>query len=189
MSKRYGRNQRRRHRQELAETKALADGLRFKAQEGAAFARRYKADLDEAMHIIDRVRTLILDSVALPPEEKRTPFDGDHLVYSVRPNIPLTYSLDTPISAVLRETRVNMRRLECEGIPDSIRQQVHFMARLGNNKVAYAISDEAIMNMPEHLLVDLLINEMAREMVRVVRKIRRRDAAESIRAEIEGMRE
>ena len=146
MSKRFGRNQRRRAREEVAswkEQSRLKAGYLLTAHRQAdelrAEMRQLEQRLDDAKAVLGK----------------------DHPVFAAggyqhHRNPPaLTFQHRLPTGQV-----ANMVAFELEARPDDVKAQIHMHLYAGRERVGYAISQHALRNIPEHVLVRRITEEI-----------------------------
>lgn len=165
MSKRYGRNQKRRARERIAQLEAA----RVMDQGLLAHARR---ELNNAEQAIDHARKVLGNDVSLPPIERGyhpNPLGGD---FQTPEQMQLaSFSWDDERSPVLLEHKViQMRQLLSRiGFLDQPRDHsraVHFYVRLDDGNVAYAIDERAFLQMRSEELEATLLGPISRELAR-----------------------
>lgn len=159
MSKRFGRNQRRRAREALAASQALAGELAVKSsfQESSlnAAASRIRL-LEEQLDIAKR--TIGRHHPAFPAQRLDMgffPAPGDHFAFDAGPRDIATMAMMTITTN--RNTAFN---------------EVHFHLRHGEFSAAYAISDNAMRNVPEGILCDAITKELVDYTISEYRKVK-----------------
>lgn len=154
MSRRYGRNQKRRARQEIERLRcahALADGL----------SKRLLAEnarlQDQLANVVDALGP---NFVGLPPEVaayQATQYDWD------RGNYRALASGDDVVS---------MQMLCIEDGRDRVSNRIHFRVRLADGNIGYALSEQALWDTPAAVLGRQLAVEIAPALVRACQKHR-----------------
>lgn len=159
MSKRYGRNQKRRARERIAQLEsahAMDQGL-------LAHVRR---KLNNAEQVIDHARKVLGNDVALPPLElghHPNPLGGDFRMAEPTCSFSCT---DKHSPVFLEHKVIQMRqllsRIEFRDYP----RAVHFYVRLDDGNVAYAIDERAFLQMRSDELEATLLGPITRELAR-----------------------
>ena len=155
MSKRFGRNQKRRMRQELASLDKLRtrdqqaiDNLRTRVEDHRRF-------LEYALELVGP------DSILNPePRMVETSGYGDQtriLVYRAPLNIWHDHAVAKVESTLVRALNTSIVR-------SALRPAMHFRARLRGGEVAYALTDEAIATMSTRQLEAVLHQHIARQL-------------------------
>ena len=157
MSKRFGRNQKRRMRQEIqalgerrTQDRRTIDNLRTRAEDHRRFLE----------YILDIVGQ---DSI-LNPEPRMvdaTEIDrGSKVIYRNYPQFHVNDSnLDTVRDYASHTLRTRV-------ILDRMRGSLHFLASMRNGDVAYALTNEAIATMSTQRLTAVLHEHIARQLAR-----------------------
>ena len=156
MSKRFGRNQKRRMRQEIEaldvlrkRDKLAIDNLRSRVEDHRGFLE----------YILDLVGQ---DSI-LNPEPRQISWSGDGA--QIRIHLP-----DHPINIwsssveFVQTTIVNA--LETRVVLDRMRGSLHFLVSMRNGDVAYSLTNEAIATMSTQQLTTVLHKHIARQLAR-----------------------
>jgi len=159
MSKRYGRNQKRRARERIAQLETA----RANDQGLLAHVRR---ELEDAEQVIDHARKVLGNDVALPPIERGyhpNPLGGDFRMAEQTRSFPCSYE-NAPM--FLEDKIIQMRqllsRIEFRDYP----RAVHFYVRLDDGNVAYAIDERAFLQMGREELEATLLGPISRELAR-----------------------
>jgi hypothetical protein len=163
MSKRYGRNQKRRARERIAQLEAdrvMDQGL-------LAHVRR---ELNDAEKAIDHARKVLGNDVSLPPIERGyhpNPLGGDFR--TPEQMRPLSW-YDERSPVFLEHKVIQMRqllsRIEFREQPRDNSRAVHFYVRLDDGNVAYAIDERAFLQMRCEELEATLLGPISRELAR-----------------------
>ena len=157
MSKRFGRNQKRRMRQEIqalgerrTQDRRTIDNLHSRVYDHRGFLE----------YILDLVGQ---DSI-LNPEPRQLSWlgDGDQLRIPL-PGYPLNIWNSSSVEYV-QTTIVNA--LGTRVFLDRMRGSLHFLASMRNGDVAYALTDEAIATMSTQQLTAVLHKHIARQLAR-----------------------
>lgn len=169
MSKRFGRNQRRRLRQEI-ENLRLSDNM----HRGLLVHQREK--INELDQFVRDVVEIVGEISAVNPTPARQ--NGFSLSNTSSFQLPPYErsnfnSLEDPAQqSVVR--LVTMDVLETKVEEGVLSDAIHFHVRLGNNKVVYAISKPAVAMLPRRVLIDRFHSEISRqlaiELVRIIKK-------------------
>jgi hypothetical protein len=157
MAKRFGRNQRRRMREQIVNAH---DALRM----SNGMLRAVSEKCDSIERAMDEARYVLQNSIALPP-----------LLYSHHPD-PLGRDWSKPGSTSLREFMYteglqhvsvkthHMHALLVEAQKTPPDGRLHVRTTLDSGCVAYNISSEALYSMPEDYLKEILHREISRQM-------------------------
>lgn len=154
MSKRFGRNQRRRARERIAYLERSHAHMR----EGAALRERQIEDMREHLHYV--AATLghmnVLAAGELHEVEGR-----DRM--QLAPSRPYRSTFDP--AAIMDPTEFAcaeiMRLLDVKAVHDMASRAVHTIVHLADKKVAYGISETALRTMPREALRKLLERQVA----------------------------
>lgn len=154
MGKRYGRNQKRRHREELAQAQAEAAGDRRQANVALWEAEMLRRQLNDAAKVLGT------DFAGFEPK----------LV-----NVAADTGLRDPWRLPVRNGSVLMRSLMVDIDMTHAKDHtdmVHVVqVTLAGERVAYSISEPALRNMPPEILVQRIATEIARLLVPQVRAL------------------
>lgn len=175
MSRRYGRNQRRRARERIAQ---LEQESACREQDCANLNQAHAVRLARLVErnralagIIDMVREELPNYPLLPVDERAQDFssmadelrDGRSAHLAIPMRAPTTYAVSAGVmdlEALYAEIVVLLAETDyCE-----LSRQVHLQVQLGRSEVAYAISASAMCALPRHRLVGLLTGEIARAL-------------------------
>lgn len=164
MSRRYGRNQKRRAREELANVMALAD-YRIKAHA-------------ESLNMLQGALREKRDALAAVADALGPAFVGLPLNELMLRIFDVAYVEDAPDSFMAvppgASDPVTMQVLKMSAHDDLVRDRVHVRVRLAGGDVAYALSDAAIRQMPADALArnvgrhiaEFLVSELVKRGVR-----------------------
>jgi hypothetical protein len=163
MSKRYGRNQKRQHRQALA----MQQGT-IEMQAGRIRALERKViELQDVIQYTAEV--LGENTVALPP--KTLDFKGN------RPDRYAPYksfSASIPkVNELISFIVERLEYLESSIEIDELRYQVHFYARVDGHMAGYAVSGSTLRREPEHVLRKMISEALTHSLVEQFRAVRR----------------
>jgi hypothetical protein len=161
MSKRFGRNQKRRMREKVSE---LEQALK---RDGALLhhALDQRRAIEQAM---DRARRILGSNVALPPEvcgNHPYPLGGDFTA-SIHDPVPLLPATTGDATTSFRLERMHqlLSRIEEGGSFDE--RAIHFRVRLDSGHVGYAISRAAIERLSASELQQTILPMIAHELSR-----------------------
>jgi hypothetical protein len=162
MSKRWGRNQRRRAREEqarLSEALVMSQGL---ARHLGEQKRRIEGELDDAKYFAVRF------SAAFQPQvwELSGPKRGRIEVEEEQP-VDISSFSDSMQSLTIR--RLPLRMLLSEVKQDRFRQALHCRVKFGDGEWGYGITEQAIVNMPRERLVQLISGEIALQIAKHIK--------------------
>lgn len=164
MSRRYGRNQKRRAREELANVMAMAD-------------YRLKANA-ESLRMIQGVLQEKRDALAAVADSLGPAFVGLPLNELMLRIFDVAYAEDAPDSFASvppgASNPVIMHVLKMSAHDDLVRDRVHVRVRLAGGDTAYALSEAAIRQMPADALArnlgrhiaEFLVSELVKRGVR-----------------------
>lgn len=165
MSKRFGRNQRRRAREEIAR---LGEAYQRESQLAAyQYEQRRKAE-DEIARAKSRAARL---SLIFDPTTTETSSARNHRcqwMLAMVPELPSLVSSgdDFPLSVALR--KVPLELLVSSVRSDVMREAVHARIAFSGREVCYGISRLAVESLPRHDLAGLLAKEIAPPMARLL---------------------
>lgn len=170
MSKRFGRNQRRRAREalaatqtHLAATQAQVQGLeaaRAMDSQLHAYERRQHDDLKAAVQLI--AQQIGPEHFAFPAEERGT-HDDPHRGPMHEPHRPAFMRLDMSHDAMMTFTYQVLDLLDIETHRDPLSQRAHFYVRInGTRKLAYAVNANALAKLPPKVFIKMLSETFAR---------------------------
>ena len=169
MSRRFGRNQKRKMREEIAcKQQALtrAEGL----------LRYTAAEKDKLVDTLSEARYILGDNVALPPEMQGNhphPLGRD---WDAAPRMKLDLREFTSTAAMAPTTfqRMRMHTLLVDW-KDKTKadDRVHMRSMLDSGEVVYSLSSAALYEMPRDVLQALLTREISRSIAQLmVEKLR-----------------
>lgn len=167
MSRRYGRNQKRRHREEIArlnQVNTMADGL----------LKRISADLQDAKDTISEMLEIIesvsTHSVAIPPKKKTGTRAMDHYWVEVR-DINFNHVIGgnyAPSAVSFRTIDLYALRVFLESRREQFQAAVHLEYSAGQHS-AYMISEEALRSLPREMLLRRLAPDIGRCLIEHLR--------------------
>lgn len=149
MSRRYGRNQKRKAREQISKLTRHLD----------EYTEGYNRDVGMLRRQLDNVRQALGPNfIGLPPETL------------VRRACELGENYDFRYPALGRE--LNMQSLVYRSFSDSLRHvhQLHFRVELAGHQVGYAISAPALLHAPADWIARGIGHEIARLLVHDLRK-------------------
>jgi hypothetical protein len=163
MSKRYGRNQKRRAREEIARLSSenaknslRADNERSRNGDLSDFQRRVFNIVGE-LSVVNQVATMM-----------RVNRDGD---FEVSIGTRYGHIRSNPNSEVAYHTRREvMRLLEVRSIRDDIEGMLHASVRISGWKAGFAMSDTALQRMPIDILAEDISRQIAYQLVDAIRR-------------------
>ena len=155
MSKRFGRNQKRRMRQE---TQALEELRKHDKQA----IDNLRSRIDDHRGFLEYILDLVGQDSILNPEPRMVDAmeidRGSKVIYRSYPQFHVNDSnLDTVRDYVSHALRTRV-------ILDRVRGAVHFLASMRNGDVVYALTDEAIATMSAQRLTAVLHKHIARQL-------------------------
>lgn len=152
MSKRYGRNQRRRARERIADLEQAVAMERGLLARVSHFKNLLEQEINEAKRIVGRMSALFEPEVRRLDGPARSPMhvfthsavvdDGRAFFHNRSQTIPLP---------------VMLSMVDKDGLTGSIHCKVVF----GDDQWGYALSEEAILAIPEDILVERIAGELA----------------------------
>ena len=155
MSKRFGRNQKRRMRQEI---QALGER---RTQDRRTIDNLYSR-LDDHRRFLEYALELVGPDSILNPEPRMVETSG----YGDQTRVPVYRE---PLNiwhdrAVAKVESTLVRALNTQVVRSALRPAMHFRARLRGGEVAYALTDEAIATMSTRQLEAVLHEHIARQL-------------------------
>ena len=164
MSKRFGRNQKRRMREALL----ASEGLR---KAGLQTISAMRSRLEDHQRFLEYVLEIVGEESILnpePPADRVQKYNFPKIVFQSFPR----FCPDEGTVACVQNVIANA--LETRVVLDRLKGAIHFRARLGNGDVVYALSDRAIAVMTTRQLAARLqqeisyqlANELAKELKR-----------------------
>ena len=155
MSKRFGRNQKRRMRQEI---QALGER---RTQDRRTIDNLYSR-VDDHRRFLEYALELVGPDSILNPEPRMVETSG----YGDQTRVPVYRE---PLNiwhdrAVAKVESTLVRALNTEVVKSVLRPAMHFRARLRGGEVAYALTDEAIATMSTQQLEAVLHEHIARQL-------------------------
>lgn len=181
MSKRFGRNQKRRMREEIADLNSEKKSI-------SARAKEYLDDRNQAMGQLRDMQRMLEEIAGMVGRKSLaagnpTKFEANWLKTGKK-----NFRLPAPIfaqtnycyggpsrqeMAVMAHDEI-MRLLEVEAIRDPISRAMHVRVTFDDIAMGYAISDSALHAMPEEVLGEKMVNELFPLVVDAIRELKRK---------------
>lgn len=185
MSNRFGRNQKRRMRAELAALQAEVDEKSLYISQLNQAMLMDRALLRQQSDTISRLRDALAEiadeighqsallGVKVKPYHVFT--DGTRLQRPERPPIDVRALLDTQQDMYRTVKTDVMRLLRVSAVADRMKGQIHLQVELADGAIGYAISEGAIRNLTPQFLERTVAPEIARGLVDALRKHKQQD--------------
>lgn len=159
MSKRFGRNQRRKLREQLAAVEYEKGLLQTKATIQDGFLQKASKEISSLRQQLDNAKIVIgRNHPTFPPEKLALGFlPAPRDRFSAR-----TGPFDLATMATMNITANR----------DVVFNQVHFKLVHGDVVSAYAVSEHAMRNVPEHILCEAITRELVDFTIQAYRKAR-----------------
>ncbi|SIT25273.1 hypothetical protein [Achromobacter sp. MFA1 R4] len=157
MSKRYGRNQKRRARERIAQLESAY------AREQQLLAH-IRGDLRSAEDVIDHARSVLGHDVALPPVMRGNhphPLGGDFVM-------AVPCRIDEPMPLTLDMKVIQMRQLLAGLEYQDYRPALHFYVKLDDGHAAYVIDERDFAQMHRDELAATLHGPIAKALARLL---------------------
>lgn len=180
MSRRFGRNQKRRMRAEVANAKAETAMIAGVARDNAAARDRaldHATDLEGMLYDAARV----VGNTALVAGEP-TKFEADWLRAGkgrfrmqppqFMPAVPSFGDLRGETAVMIHDEV--MRLLEVEPIRESLSRMMHVRVTLDEIPLGYAVSDSALHGVPEDILAEKMARELRPLLVNAIQELKGR---------------
>lgn len=168
MSRRYGRNQKRRHREEIARL-SLAHGM------DDMLIKLMGKDLREAQdklaEMLMIIESVCFNSVAIPAKTVKGDYPTDKYTLPLREKIDFSSAIGAVSSSYATFKTVNLYALRdfLEARKESFQLSVHLEYAAGKHS-AYMISEEALYSMPRESLLHKLLPDMGRKLIEHLRQ-------------------
>lgn len=169
MSRRFGRNQRRRAREELAVQVARVAQLTESMGMDRELLKKQAAHLREAVDYAGEVAEMVGREAVIagaPTKLNGEVFDGMRFAPLAPPQFA-SFAVDMPVQYIRSET---LRLLKMETVADRMRGQVHFRVTLADKVAGYTISESALQRMSEGEIERRVTPEIARFLVRAIKR-------------------
>lgn len=169
MSKRFGRNQKRHMREQIAQSTASAEA----ALKLASASQKAERDLDcklrqerfEHRHFMDDLSRLVGDAAVIVGHPELSEYryrDYDRAV----PHSPMEFSPFDESAGFLDTVRVEtLRVLGFKPLRDHFARQMQFHFELAGKTAGYAISEHALRTLPRRFVEDRMAKEIARHLM------------------------
>lgn len=173
MSKRFGRNQKRHMREQLAQSIKTADCAKnlARAWENAEQAAHDKLiqERRKQQDFMAEISRIVGDAAVIVGEPEFSQYayrDYDRALPRISlDSFSFQESLVPQFDAIRAET---LRVLECKPLRDHLSRQMQFHFELAGKKVEYAISEHALATLPRSHIEDRLAKEIARNLMDVI---------------------
>lgn len=166
MSKRFGRNRRRRMREALAAEQARGQKLEAARLMDAGLLERQRERLDFLHEFLDFVAREVGRDSIFAGEPRHLGGGHDRMRVSTYQPIPSRWNSPVPqLQAITSEV---LRLLEVDAIRDRMANQVHVRVGLADGRVGYAISEKALASLKPGDLERLLLPQVARDITRAL---------------------
>lgn len=175
MSRRFGRNQRRRAREALSQAAQSLDQERQGRQMAEAIARESTARAQTLKRLLGEFASRVgryAIAEGVPAE-----FASEWL--DRQPNFRLPLMPECDASAIFSDASMYdtmsvcdevMRVLDVRVVRDHMKRDMHVRLFFDEHRVGYAISDHAMRHMPRDALVDRISREMATMLVNALKE-------------------
>lgn len=173
MSRRFGRNHRRRMREELAAKELAISGLSSAVAMDRALLKAQSAEIDSLKSWMDEVRDMVGRTAVAAGE----PIDEGYVLpagetsYRVGVVPPMQFECSTLEMSMPERASIHvetMRLLQVKVVGDAIRAQTHCMVKLGTGEAAYTISDGALRRMTAEELENRFLPRVAEDLTRLI---------------------
>lgn len=170
MAQRFGRNQRRRARAQVATLQQEVQNLQLAIEMDNALLNdlsKQKSALSEAMR---EARHVLGESVALPAQESRYRPNKGETSFDIDPMTPLDFNsfsrstLNESTTLQIERMHLLLTRVQRE----SLSAGLHCRVYLGKDSWAYAISESAINSLSPEMLERRLLPEISRQFARLI---------------------
>ncbi|HWV64100.1 MAG TPA: hypothetical protein VN019_10745 [Oxalicibacterium sp.] len=166
MSRRFGRNQRRRAREQIAEAERVKANL-IQCLDGARAVLHEKSDkLADLQEFFKQVACqvgehAIISGLEVGYMRNGQMMDGHRMPVCSPSPLDLPSNIESETITIQDEI---MRLLEIDVVRDHFNRQMNVRAHLADGKVGYLISESAIMMMRPNELHQRLVPQVAREL-------------------------
>lgn len=161
MSKRFGRNQKRKARQAIDQANAWI------ANKDETIKLLLRTNDIQSKAIDDTVRVLGRRFFTLPPDEMDLDYRLDRVRLPVMRELgPYMTARNSDNIAKLSMALHEVEIMRPETVRDELRRAVHFNVRYAGGRWGYAISDQAIRECPEDMLTQMISQELANYIAR-----------------------
>lgn len=166
MSRRYGRNQKRRAREALANAMQYGERFRIAWQRETELLKDIAAKKRHLEEVLNDIREALPEgSALLPPGSLATGMRPDpHTPILVAPVDLNIFKPHDPNARTFTPTE--LRTLVCSIDPEHFSGKLHFNVQFMDKEFRYAISPGALYAMPRDRLRDILRDDIARQFAR-----------------------
>lgn len=173
MAQRFGRNQRRRAREQIAALNQQGDDLRTALARDRGLLREISNRNAALTKVIAEARKVLGDSVALPAVEIGTPYplrkgESSFMARPVSPPLLEFISETSAMSTAMVAERMHVLVAEAHRGDHLRTQGMHCLVRLHSGEYAYAISESALYHLSPEMLHERLAPEVAKQLTRVM---------------------
>lgn len=168
MSKRYGRNQKNRHREKIKRLEEKNKNLEHSKNEIKKVYTHNRDQLDDIISLIERFNP---NSTLLPPKKERVDRMYDRYRVAAKQQIDVNPFKPDSIAEYVECTTIDLYLLETcirKNI-ENFQTHCHLILSSGEH-VAYAISREAMMNTPTKVIVERLLPDITCQLVKHMQK-------------------
>lgn len=178
MSKRFGRNQKRRMREEIVLQAEVAASAQERAAQYAGALERDHAllkwhgkKLDDAKDFLESIASMVGREAIIAGEP--TDFQWHEKIDRIRtfprpaPSMSVNFGGGMTMDHIRYEV---LRLLDVEAIRASMSRQMQVLVTLGDEEVYYAISEEALFELGEEELVQKFIRPMSIQLARKLKE-------------------
>lgn len=177
MSRRYGRNQKRAHRARIAELEARVTGLEWQVKERDGLLAYKQERLNEAARSLDAAVSILGDNhPAFPASELGMTLNSHQDTFRLphRGFIqPFDASMDfQSMTMMLHQLDV----MTVDSLREDFHNQTHWRVRYGDGRWGYAISPQTMRGLPERVIRQNMVEELAHLIARDLKGKSRRAA-------------
>lgn len=187
MSRRFGRNQKRRLREELAAMQSAAGMQASMARGNAERANRAEESCTGALVREAQIRQMLEATGAMVGRQALaagipTNFNADWLKHgkkNFRLPVPVfaaeapSYGVRCTEEAVMVHDEI-MRLLEVEAVRSQVSRAMHVRVTFDDIPIGYALSDSALRSLPETMLADRIARELRPLLVNAIQELKGR---------------
>jgi len=176
MSRRYGRNQKRHHREEIARLNQETERLNLAYSMADGLSKHLATDLRDAKDTISEMITIIdavcRHSVAIPAKQLKGKGPRDRCQVEDLPPIDFSEVIDgkyAPSAVSFRRIDLYALRVFLESRREQFQAAVHLEYSAGPHS-SYMISEEALRSLPSETLMYRLVPDIGRCLIGHLRK-------------------
>ena len=167
MSRRFGRNQKRRMRAQMTELQQQVEELRMAQEMNEGLQDEMWRRNSALEEILEHCRDVLGNDVALPPQqsnERITPDSSGRFLIERQP--PMVGLGDCPLSGMTIDMVTRVMWTLMADVEDQRNRDgcVHLYVRLADETVAYTIAEEALARLSEDQLEKTIVVQMARAL-------------------------